>query len=171
MLKKFYSFNMFGILALALVMGACSSSKQNEEGEEVEFSTEDETAISPGDSLEAGPNAGVPISELSAINFDFDSFSLNSDAKSKLSANADWLKENSDKLITIEGHCDERGTSEYNLALGERRAQAVKDYLVYQLGISESQLATISYGEERPSVYGSSESAWAKNRRAEFVNR
>jgi len=100
--------------------------------------------------------------------FDFDSYKINGSAKSALKANADWLKSNPNATVQIEGHCDERGTTEYNLALGERRANAAKTYLV-RLGIDKGRLSTISYGKERPADPGHDESAWSKNRRAVFV--
>ena len=103
--------------------------------------------------------------------FDFDSSALSADAKSTLGAQAAFLKQNPAVRITIEGHCDERGTREYNLALGDRRAAAARDYLVAQ-GIDTACIKTvISYGKERPSVIGSNETAWAQNRRAVSVIR
>jgi peptidoglycan-associated lipoprotein len=97
--------------------------------------------------------------------FDYDSFGLDDEDKAVLAKQADWLKANSGVRVTIEGHCDERGTREYNLALGDRRAAAVKTYLV-GLGIGADRLATISYGKEKPEALGSDDSAWAQNRRA-----
>ncbi len=102
------------------------------------------------------------------INFEYDSSMLNNIAKSTLKEKAAWLKANGGVTVAIEGHCDERGTTNYNLALGERRASAAKAYLI-NLGISASRLTTISFGEEKPMAYGSSESAFQKNRRAHFV--
>ena len=104
------------------------------------------------------------------IHFDFDKATLTSEAREILKRKAKWLEENPDASIVIEGHCDERGTTEYNLALGDRRAKAAKDFLV-DLGISASRIDTISYGEERPLDPGHNEAAWAKNRRAHFVIR
>ncbi|HKZ22158.1 MAG TPA: peptidoglycan-associated lipoprotein Pal [candidate division Zixibacteria bacterium] len=106
--------------------------------------------------------------ELGKIHFEFDKYRLTDEAKEILAANARVLKNNSKVRITIEGHCDERGTVEYNLALGERRAQAARDYLL-ELGVPASRISIISYGKERPLEFGQSESAWAKNRRDEFV--
>jgi len=97
--------------------------------------------------------------------FAFDSFELDADAQELLQDQAAWLKQYNKTSITIEGHCDERGTREYNLALGEKRAQAVKNYL-NGLGVSTSSLSTISYGKERPAVVGSSDEAWSQNRRS-----
>ena len=99
--------------------------------------------------------------------FDYDSSSLSAQGRSILKNNAKWLKANNNAKLTIEGHCDERGSREYNIALGERRAYAVKNYL-NSLGINNSRLKAISYGEEKPASSGSSESSFRKNRRAEF---
>lgn len=102
------------------------------------------------------------------IYFAFDSSALSQDAKHTLLRKDYWMKNNSNANVQIEGHCDERGTEEYNLALGERRAISAKKYLV-NLGIAESRLDTISYGELRPVARGHNEEAWAKNRRAHFI--
>ena len=101
------------------------------------------------------------------IYFSFDSAQLSAMAQATLKQKAAWLQDNPNTMVTIEGHCDERGTNEYNLALGERRAQSARAYLV-DLGISASRLSTISYGEERPLDARSTEEAWAKNRRGQF---
>jgi peptidoglycan-associated lipoprotein len=107
-------------------------------------------------------------SPLKDIFFDFDRADLRGDARDALRANADWLKSNPSARVEIEGHCDERGTNEYNLALGAKRAQAAKDYLV-SLGITGERLSTISYGEEIPVCREQAESCWRQNRRARFV--
>ena len=99
------------------------------------------------------------------VYFAFDSYELDDDAKELLQLQAAWLKQYNKNSITIEGHCDERGTREYNLALGEKRAQAVKNYL-NNLGVNRSSLSTISYGKERPAVVGSNDAAWGQNRRS-----
>jgi peptidoglycan-associated lipoprotein len=104
------------------------------------------------------------------IFFDYDKSILRGDMQEDLAGDGKHLLENSGMQVLLEGHCDERGTVEYNLALGERRAQAVKSYLV-QYGIEASRLSTISYGEERPFVQGHDESAWSQNRRVHFVRR
>jgi len=101
------------------------------------------------------------------VYFDFDQFTLSAEARKTLADNAKYLKANSGTQVVVEGHCDERGSDEYNLALGESRALAAKNYLV-SMGVSAKQLSVISYGEEKPAVMGSNEEAWAKNRRAEF---
>lgn len=105
---------------------------------------------------------------VSDINFDFDKSNIRPDAREILKTNADVFLNNSASTIVIGGYCDERGTAEYNMALGQKRAQEAKKYLV-NLGIKESKMKTISYGEERPLDPGSNEEAWAKNRRAHFV--
>jgi peptidoglycan-associated lipoprotein len=102
------------------------------------------------------------------IHFDFDKYSLKPKAREILADKAFWLKKNRNVKVYIEGHCDERGTNEYNLALGERRANSAKTYLI-SFGISPDRLITISYGEEMPLDSGNKEEAWAKNRRAHFV--
>lgn len=100
--------------------------------------------------------------------FGYDESTLSSDAQAALSASASWLKQHGEYNLLIEGHCDERGTEQYNLALGDRRANIVKEYL-QTLGVDASRLRTVSYGEERPFDAGHDESAWAKNRRAHLV--
>jgi peptidoglycan-associated lipoprotein len=104
---------------------------------------------------------------LQKVYFDFDSNALRPDAIDILNKNGDKIKQVPNVKIQIEGHCDERGTQEYNLALGERRALAVRDYLV-KVGVSGDRLLTISFGEEKPAVEGHDESAWGQNRRASF---
>lgn len=104
------------------------------------------------------------------ILFEFDSAKLSEEAQQILRTKAEWLRKNPRAQVIIEGHCDERGTNEYNLALGDRRAFSAKAFLI-DLGISQSRLTTVSYGEERPLDSRSDEEAWAKNRRAHFVIR
>ncbi|HAJ27057.1 MAG TPA: hypothetical protein DCG53_07410 [Syntrophus sp. (in: bacteria)] len=106
--------------------------------------------------------------ELANIHFDFDKSAIRTPDREILKGHADWLMKNKDYSLTVEGYCDERGTSEYNLALGERRAMEAKKYLV-GLGIDEKIIKTITYGSERPLDPGHNEAAWAKNRRAQFV--
>ena len=104
------------------------------------------------------------------VYFDYDSSVLSTEARSTLNAQAAFLRSNPSVRVIIQGHCDERGTREYNLALGERRASAARDYLVAQ-GIDGARLRTISFGKERPEAVGSTEAAWAKNRRSVSVIR
>jgi len=105
---------------------------------------------------------------LKDVFFDFDQAVIREDMQNVLDENVKWLKANPMVKILLEGHCDERGTNEYNLALGQRRAKAVKDYLEVA-GIDPARIETISYGEERPFVLGHDESAWKWNRRAHFI--
>jgi peptidoglycan-associated lipoprotein len=100
--------------------------------------------------------------------FDYDKADIRADTRDVLAANATWLKKYAGLQFTIEGHCDERGTAQYNLALGDRRANAAKDYLA-SLGVDASRIKTVSYGKERPFATGHDEDSWQKNRRAHFV--
>jgi peptidoglycan-associated lipoprotein len=104
--------------------------------------------------------------ELGTVYFDYDSAALRSDTTGTLKKNADTMRGASDAVVTLEGHCDERGSEEYNLALGERRAEAVRTYLV-DLGIPGSRLRVVSFGEAKPAVMGHDESAWKWNRRVD----
>jgi peptidoglycan-associated lipoprotein len=106
-------------------------------------------------------SAGGPLKD---VNFAFDSYKLDSKAKGISATNAEWLKANPEAKARVEGHCDERGTNEYNMALGANRARAVHEYLK-SLGISADRLSTVSYGEEMPLDPGHNEAAWAANRR------
>ncbi|ACH40507.1 MAG: hypothetical protein ACD_55C00042G0002 [uncultured bacterium] len=106
--------------------------------------------------------------ELQKVYFNFDSSDLSEEARASLSKNAEYLSRQAGTKVRIEGNCDERGSDDYNMALGERRAKSAKDYLV-NLGIASDRLSTISYGEEKPADPGHDEAAWAKNRRDEFV--
>jgi len=122
----------------------------------------------PAPAPAAPPAAVVPASPLKDVFFDFDKSNIKDDQKAALNDNIAWMKSNGNGKITIEGHCDERGTVEYNLALGERRAKATKDYMV-AAGIAADRIAVISYGKERPFVLGHDEAAWKWNRRSHYV--
>ena len=136
------------------------------------------TGAAPGAAQPGGaPGATAPrpslrefteTAALQDIYFDFDQSTILPEAARKLDANASWMKSNPNHLILVEGHCDERGTNEYNLALGERRARSTMNYLVTQ-GVQASRITIISYGEERPTCSEKSEACWAKNRRAHFL--
>jgi len=108
------------------------------------------------------------IADLKDIHFDFDKYDIRPGDAKTLDGNAGWLKSNPNHLVLIEGHCDERGTNEYNLALGERRAKSTMNYLVSQ-GVQASRITIISYGEERPVCSQKTEECWAQNRRAHFL--
>jgi peptidoglycan-associated lipoprotein len=125
-------------------------------------------AAAPG-APAAAAQPGVPgPSPLKDVFFDYDKAAIRDDQKAALNDNVGWLKGNTGAKVLLEGHCDERGTAEYNLGLGERRSKAVKDYLI-AAGIAADRISTISYGKERPFVLGHDESAWKWNRRGHFV--
>jgi len=117
---------------------------------------------------EARLYAGKPSVQDSIIYFDFDSYAVRSEFRELLRAHARFLNENHQRRVTIEGHTDERGSREYNIALGERRANAVRDILLIN-GVSPNQITVVSYGKERPAVEGTGEAVWSKNRRAELI--
>lgn len=112
----------------------------------------------------------VTASDLQTVYFDYDSFSLSDNARAALDANAKLLRENASLMVSLDGHCDERGTVEYNQALGQKRAESVQQYLT-DAGIAASRMRVISYGKERPADEGHDESAWSRNRRVEFSAR
>jgi peptidoglycan-associated lipoprotein len=127
------------------------------------------TATAPGPrDVRPGSQEDLVVNVGDRVFFDFDKFDLKPPSRATLDKQAAWLKRFPQVRLSIEGHCDERGTREYNLALGERRANAVKNYLVNQ-GIAAARLTTISYGKERPQVAGANESAWSQNRRGVSV--
>ncbi len=131
-----------------------------------------EEGVTPGGSLEQfRSGAALPKGEagkLEDIHFAFDSYELDEEARRILRDNAEWLKDNGRVRVEIEGHCDERGTVEYNLALGAKRARAAKDYLT-SLGVEADRMTTISYGEELPLCREHNEGCWQQNRRVHFV--
>jgi peptidoglycan-associated lipoprotein len=123
---------------------------------------------SPPPAARPSPKEFVSIADLKDVFFDFDKYDIRPEDAKTLDSNAGWLKSNPNHLVLIEGHCDERGTNEYNLALGERRAKATMNYLVSQ-GVQASRITIISYGEERPGCSEKAEGCWAKNRRSHFL--
>ncbi|MGI9535532.1 MAG: OmpA family protein [Desulfocapsaceae bacterium] len=158
---------MLMILSLVFISG-CAKDKVSDE--EMKPST-DKAAMGKEESLESKPigiSEGRTSEGMLPVYFDFDSSDIRTDQVSRIEANADFLSSQADTNIRIEGNCDPRGTSEYNMALGERRALGAKKYLV-NLGISDSRLSTISFGEERLLMHGHDELSWAQNRRADFV--
>ena len=166
---------------LAVFISACSTTPKDTadssgSGSTGEFNTasttsEDvassaiDTTTSDFSGVIRGTQEDLIVSVGDRVFFGYDSAELDPDAQELLQAQAAWLKQYNKSSIIIEGHCDERGTREYNLALGERRAQAVKNYL-NGLGVSNSSISTISYGKERPAVVGSNDAAWSQNRRS-----
>lgn len=150
--------SILALAVLAVAFSACSKKAK------------DDTDTAAGDEMAVTDLAsGKPLSELGTVYFEFDSFSLTADSRSILDKHAQWLKDNSSIKVQVEGHSDERGTTEYNLALGDRRAGSVREYLTSK-GVAAARVMTISYGEERPASSGNNEMAWAQNRRAEFVS-
>jgi len=157
-------------LVLCLFVAAVSCSKKDVKTDEPGFNPSEgagANAAAAGGAVNAG-DAGTPASDLPIIYFAFDSYKLDGEARTNLKTVAKYLKDNPSTNVQIEGHCDERGTTEYNLALGERRANAARSYLT-KVGVDGSRVSVISYGSERPAVQGHDEGAWAKNRRDAFV--
>ncbi|GIL40160.1 peptidoglycan-associated lipoprotein Pal [Roseiterribacter gracilis] len=158
----------FAVLALVLVLGGCSSKKDSATdststtGAGGVGSGIDRGAVGPGTQADLVANVG------DRVFFELDRSDITQEGRATLGRQAEWLKKYSNVSITIEGHADERGTREYNLALGERRATAVKNYLVAN-GIPSSRIQTVSFGKERPAVLGSDEASWAQNRRGVTV--
>jgi peptidoglycan-associated lipoprotein len=154
---------LVGVVAVTLLLAACSS-KKTETGSET-----------TGNGMESTTGAAIPGSEADLqqnvgdrVFFELDRSELSQEARGTLDRQAVWLKKYPSVAVTIEGHCDERGTREYNMALGARRANAARAYLV-ALGIPSGRLQTVSYGAERPAVLGTGESVWSQNRRAVTV--
>ena len=147
------------MMALALVLAVSVGCAKKTGGTAVEGGE--------GDGLTAEMRQAYSVIQDQKIYFDFDRFDIRAEYQNTLREKADVLKRYPQINVLIEGHCDERGTEEYNMALGERRARAAYEYLL-KLGVSPNQLQMISYGKERPAVAGSGESAWSQNRRDEF---
>ncbi len=161
------------VLAATLVAVGCSSSKKvstTPPPPPAPDQTETQTSPPPPPPSSEGEAVEEKTSSLQDAFFDFDEASLRADAKTALENNARFLEGHGVAKAVVEGHCDERGSVEYNLALGERRAKAAKDFLV-SYGIAAARLTTISYGKERPFDSGHEESSWSKNRRAHFVSK
>ena len=159
----------FLILGLTFLLASCETATQNALKSDTSATTVKSNAVSKSTGSLFGKATQTPSDKLIAVGdrvlFDYDSSELTSEAKLTLDKQSRFLRVNSDLTFTIEGHCDERGTREYNLALGEKRATAVRDYLVIE-GISPDRIRVISYGKEKPAVIGSNDMAWSKNRRA-----
>lgn len=163
---NFAGARLVGICAALLLLGACASKDRTDVG-----------AADTGASMQAGPGGTVPGSlEDWAMNvpdrvfFAFDSYDLDDADQQALQRQVAWLQQYPQVMVTVEGHCDERGTREYNLALGARRANSVKNFLASQ-GIDQTRITTISYGKERPVDPRSTEAAWRVNRRGVTVPR
>lgn len=168
--------NLRNILKMALILILVSSCSLFRKKSTDDSQIKNETTISgSSEKLDGSPlNMGATGSDsgtvagLSSVFFEYDSATLSTSEKEKIAANAAWMKKNSSAKLTIEGHCDQRGSSEYNLALGERRANAVKQMLT-AAGVPSARLATVSFGKEKPLVDADTEEAMSRNRRANFV--
>ncbi|WEK47914.1 MAG: peptidoglycan-associated lipoprotein Pal [Candidatus Andeanibacterium colombiense] len=162
------------MLAGALALGACSKKEKIADQLPPQPATVadngGDTGPGPTDTVIPGSNADflAQMNGRNVIYFDTDKFDVDSTDAAALRTQADWLMRYPNKRATIEGHCDERGTRDYNIALGERRANSAKNYLV-SVGIDASRLTVVSYGKERPVALGSNEQAWAQNRRAATI--
>lgn len=173
-------FNILGMIAAVALVAACETAPEEQEasGGTGGTTAPTTTSVAPAPAAPApasaapaapmGPKMGsqedLVVNVGDRVFFEFDKYNLDSEARRVLEKQAIWLKKFRLITISIEGHCDERGTREYNLALGERRANSAKDYLV-ALGVAADRIRTISYGKERPVALGSNEAAWAQNRR------
>ena len=153
------------VLSVLLLVAACATDAEDTDGKSGTGASTGGSAAAGAVEVEPGTVQDFIVNVGDRVFFDFDKSTLSSKAQATLDKQAAWLKRVPTATILVEGHCDERGTREYNLALGDRRATAVKDYLVSK-GIAASRIKTISYGKERPAVLGSNEWAWSQNRRA-----
>ena len=165
-------FKLLTYFAAALLLAACETAPEDTGAATSGATTAPVATPDPASpSTITGPAPGsqehLVVNVGDRVFFDYDRSDLTAESRATVEALAVWLDSYQSVTLTIEGHCDERGTRDYNLALGERRASTVRDYLV-ALGVSSGRLSTISYGKENPAVLGSSEDAWAQNRRGVF---
>ena len=159
-------YKILGLIAAVALVSACETAPSGDAsaggaggaGETKTAAKAKAMAVMPGSQEDLVVNVG------DRVFFNYDKFNISTEAGETLELQAAWLKRNASVTVTIQGHADERGTREYNLALGERRANAVKDFLV-TLGVNPQRIDTISYGKERPVAIGSTNAAWAQNRR------
>ena len=165
-------FKFLTFFAATLLLAACETPSEESGGTTAAATTATTSTTTAPTTMISGPAPGsqedLVVNVGDRIFFDYDKSDLSPEARATAEALAAWMGSYPAATIGIEGHADERGTREYNLALGERRASSVHDYLV-ALGIAPNRLSTISYGKERPAVLGSNEESWAQNRRDEFV--
>lgn len=165
-LNQILRWSIVGLFVVSSI--ACQSKKKAEDtGADGSAQAAPQIDSTPMSFDATGSDSGS-IAGLSTINFDYDKAALTADAKKKIQGNVEWLKARPKTNMQVEGHCDARGSIEYNLSLGERRAQAVKSYMV-SLGIAANRLSIISYGKEKPLAKGDSEADYARNRRANFL--
>lgn len=157
-MKKWFIYSLVSLFVISIGFSfqGCSKKQVKKDGEET-------TAEGGTGKIEIGDSGG-----LKTVHFEFDTFSLTEETRETLKDNAQWLKDHKNIKVQVEGHCDSRGTQEYNLALGQKRSEAVRKYLA-DLGVGVKRLSTLSYGEEKPIDSEETEEAWTKNRRAQFV--
>jgi len=163
-------FNILGVLAAVALVAACETAPEGDAmatGTGATTTTESSSSSATTSTMSAYPGSqeDLVVNVGDRVFFGYDRFDLNEIARATLEKQAAWLAKYPTVSIAVEGHADERGTREYNLGLGERRANAAKDYLV-ALGVSPNRVRTVSYGEERPVALGSNEAAWSQNRRS-----
>ena len=154
-------------LFVAVFISACATKPKDSAETSGTGSSADNTTAETAETAEVqgGSQEDLIVNVGDRVFFGYDSSKLDEDAQELLQDQVAWLKQYPDVSVTVEGHCDERGTREYNLALGEKRAQAVKNYII-GLGVDSSRVSTISFGKERPAVVGSNDGAWSQNRRS-----
>jgi peptidoglycan-associated lipoprotein len=163
-MKKLSTGLKFAAVMSALLVAGCASKKEAPPAEPPPPPAAPAPAPAPVSTIVPGSAEDLRVNVGDTVHFDYDQYALTDEDKGTLQRQATWLQKYPAVRVTIEGHCDERGTREYNLALGARRANAVKEYLA-SLGVSSSRLETVSYGKERPICTQSDESCWAQNRR------
>ncbi len=179
MVKGYLKYAALGVMLGALFMaGGCSQKKVKAEEAAAPAAASQESNVAPGapEGLDTTPPVsaasnileGRTTAPMLPVYFDFDKSVVRADQKSRMQTNASYLKDNASVKIRIEGNCDERGTKEYNLALGQRRANAAKKYLA-NMGVAVARMNTISFGSEKPLNFGHDELAWSQNRRDDFV--
>ena len=168
------AFRFLSLFAAVLLLAACETPSEQTGTASGEGAAGKSAAVDRGSAATGTTTAKRPLSTILTVDvgdrvfFEFDKYSLKAKARQTLERQATFLKNNAGVKVVLQGHADERGTREYNLALGERRANSAKDYLV-ALGINPNRITIISYGKERPAVAGSNEAAWSQNRRAVTV--
>lgn len=164
-MKTIANKGLFSLLILSMLTLASCATDAEKSGDDDSMMSDsaDNYALELNGSSDSSTAGGI-----NTVFFDYDSSELSASGKSTLEGNADFLKNNSSVDIQVEGHADERGGHQYNLALGERRARSVKSYLV-ALGVSEGRITIVSYGKEKPLTFGHDNEAWSQNRRANFM--
>ena len=166
------AFMLLSAAVLITVQSGCSSKRSNSDGDNEVLASDVTPVDAAGNAIKAGENFMETRTRLTDVNlapvyFGFDSYTLPPSETAKIEAAIKYLQDNSANVCVVEGHCDERGSNEYNLSLGEQRALTLKTYIV-TAGIEENRIQTKSYGKEKPAVMGSGEDVWSKNRRGEF---